>query len=114
MSRGIALGGHYSPCQPIAFTQANDEIRPILNKLNAINREVHDRVKEGSTLWQAFKLNNFETAMFNMKNAIKFSIPHAVCPYCSGDGGIGSKCKGCQGSGWVNKLTYQGAPEDLK
>lgn len=45
----------------------------------------------------------------NLRRAIHFARPYAVCPYCGGEG-----CKGCHGRGWCNRITYKSAPHELK
>ncbi len=45
----------------------------------------------------------------NLRRAIHFARPYAVCPYCGGEG-----CKVCHGRGWCNRITYKSAPHELK
>lgn len=44
----------------------------------------------------------------NILNALKFSKPHAACPYCGGSGR--DNCDGCEGRGWVTKTVYDSSP----
>lgn len=45
----------------------------------------------------------------NLRSAIKFATPYAVCPYCKGRG-----CNACGDSGWVPELVYNSAPSEKK
>lgn len=48
----------------------------------------------------------------SIKRHLKFSAPHSVCPWCVGKGD--KSCKTCKGMGWVAKMTWDGAPADVK
>ena len=41
--------------------------------------------------------------------SLKFSLPHAICPYCGGD-----KCQSCKRQGWVPKPIWSNAPEESR
>jgi ParB-like chromosome segregation protein Spo0J len=45
----------------------------------------------------------------NVRTALKFSRPHAVCPYCKGKG-----CQACFETGWVGIRVYESAPSEKK
>lgn len=47
----------------------------------------------------------------NARRAIRFAMPHAVCPYCQAKK---ADCKACKGSGWVGEDTYSQAPKEMK
>lgn len=51
------------------------------------------------------------TDIGNLKNAIKFSAPYAICPYCKANK---KHCDACEGSGWVSKDVYNQAPPEKK
>ena len=42
---------------------------------------------------------------------VRYSMPHAVCPYCRAESG---NCDACDGRGWVNEAVFNQSPEDLK
>ncbi len=48
----------------------------------------------------------------DLKADIKGTRPHAVCPYCVGK--ANKTCKGCNGTGWVTKRTWDGATDTEK
>lgn len=60
---------------------------------------------EGKTVNKSEHLNS-------LKRDLKGTRPHAVCPWCNGSGMAG--CKGCNGTAWVTKTTWEGAPDNLK
>ncbi len=43
---------------------------------------------------------------------LRSTRPHSVCPWCKGKGN--KTCKGCSGTGWVTKTTWDGAEKDVK
>ncbi len=43
---------------------------------------------------------------------LRFTRPYSVCPWCKGKGN--KTCKGCSGTGWVTKTTWDGAEKDVK
>jgi hypothetical protein len=45
----------------------------------------------------------------NVRHALKFSRPYAVCPYCKGKG-----CDACSEAGWVGEGVYRSAPEEKR
>jgi len=47
----------------------------------------------------------------NAKAAIIGCIPHRACPYCRG---MDSDCGGCAGRGWVDKMTFENAPKEMR
>lgn len=51
----------------------------------------------------------FSADINNARNHIASAKPFAVCPHCGGDG-----CKACKRRGWVNELSWNAAPSDIK
>jgi hypothetical protein len=47
-----------------------------------------------------------------LKRDLHFTRPHSVCPWCEGK--AKKDCKGCLGTGWVAKITWQSAGADVK
>lgn len=45
----------------------------------------------------------------NVRSAIAFAKPYAVCPYCKGKG-----CQACGDSGWVPERVFKSAPSEKK
>lgn len=47
-----------------------------------------------------------------LKQDLKGTRPHSVCPYCKGK--RTGECKGCSGAGWVTKTTWDGCDNGTK
>ncbi len=70
--------------------------------------------KEAGDLFYKFiKIENLTAEIGNVKRIFRFGLPYAVCGYCGGDEN-NAECRACDGSGFVNELTYKATPEDLK
>lgn len=74
----------------------------IKNRITAM-REARD------PLTADIRTNQYELDAGGLHRVIMAAIPHAVCPYCGGDG-----CETCYGRGLVNKATWLMAPEEMK
>lgn len=96
------------------FTRAPQEVQPLLGILKQLTELVNKYYKEEDILWKRFPINPFKTETANLRRAIRFAMPHVVCPYCQGEGGIGGDCKACKGDGWLNKSQWERVPEDMK
>jgi hypothetical protein len=57
----------------------------------------------------AFLSSSLLSDLKNAAAAIRFAMPAAVCPYCSGDG-----CDTCKRGGWVGKMVWDNVPAELK
>jgi uncharacterized ParB-like nuclease family protein len=47
-----------------------------------------------------------------LKQDLKGTRPHSVCPFCKGK--QKPECKGCNGEGWVSKTTWDGCEDAVK
>ena len=47
----------------------------------------------------------------NAKAAIIGCVPHRACPYCHG---LANDCTGCADRGWVDKMTFESAPKEMR
>jgi transposase len=47
----------------------------------------------------------------NLNRELKCTRPHAICPYCLNQA---KGCTKCNGTGWVSKITWKNAPDDMK
>ena len=45
----------------------------------------------------------------NLRSAIKFGIPHAICPTCWGD-----SCDSCLKVGWIPKRKWKNLPPEMR
>lgn len=72
-------------------------------------RDLQAALKKLAELSPFLHLQSANADANNVKQAIKFSMPYAVCPYCKG-----KKCQACRQTGWVTKQVYESAPEEKK
>lgn len=90
------------------------ELSEILQTLSAIKSQVLRHVKDKDELYRYLNANTFQVAIDNVSRVVKFSLPHALCPYHPDDP-LGKKnCECCDGAGWVPKDIYRQAPESLR
>lgn len=48
----------------------------------------------------------------NLKRDLRGTRPYSICPYCSGK--PNSDCRGCNGTGWVTKFTWDSLEQSQK
>jgi hypothetical protein len=53
--------------------------------------------------------SDFTMGLERASRALRYAMPHSVCPYCAGDG-----CKACKNKGWVGEAIYEAAPKEMK
>jgi hypothetical protein len=96
------------------FDKANKEAEAILRKVYELNAEIIAQIKDDDKAWERFNRSEFNGCMKDIKALIKFCRPHAWCPVCGGDGGVGGGCARCKGIGWLIKMAWECIPEDMK
>ena len=84
------------------------EITGMMRTLSEIKATATEARKEGDPLYAALNQNALLADLRNARERLKAIRPHAVCPYCAGDG-----CKACLNRGWVGEFVYAQAPKDL-
>lgn len=58
------------------------------------------------------KFVNKSQHLNELKRDLRATRPYSVCPWCKGE--APKHCKGCKGNGWVSKITWDQAEEDVK
>jgi ParB-like chromosome segregation protein Spo0J len=98
------------------FTQSQENISPLLQKISQLKSEISAAIKNNPKLFQDSKSvsSAVEDHLDAAYKQLKSSVPYAVDPYCGGDGGIGGHCKGCKGLGWITKQQYDFVPQNHK
>ena len=86
-----------------------DEVTRMMQALSQIKATVTEARKRGDPLYAALNQNGLLADIRNARERLKAIRPHAVCPYCAGDG-----CKACLNRGWVGEFVYKQAPDDLR
>jgi len=86
-----------------------DEITHLMSAVSNLKTTVTKAADQGDLLFAELNISRFEADCGNIHRALRAIRPHAVCPYCSGDG-----CRACLKRGWLGQFTYEAAPKELK
>lgn len=90
------------------------ELSEILRTLTAIKSQVLRHVKDKDELYHFMNVNTFQVAIDNVYRIVKFSLPHALCPYHGEDPLSKKHCDCCEGTCWCPKDRYAQAPESMR
>jgi len=91
---------------------AKADFREVKNQILATRSEIMKRLDEGDPTWQAVNRSRIKGLFSELTSHLKLAQPHALCPYCRG---VKSEaCRGCRGNGWVHRMAWDAAPEELK
>lgn len=85
------------------------ELLELEQTLQAIAKKLDDN--QADPLYTFIHVQGTTADIDNAKRAIRFSKPHAVCPYCKGGG---KSCKACKGQGWLPKTIFKQAPAEMR
>jgi hypothetical protein len=80
-----------------------------MGQLSQIKSQVLAAAAGGDPLFAALNVSAWQADLTNAYRTLKALRPHAVCPYCAGDG-----CKACGSRGWVGEFVYDAAPAEMK
>ncbi|MFP4225036.1 MAG: ParB N-terminal domain-containing protein [Phycisphaeraceae bacterium] len=75
--------------------------------IQSVRRQVESYRDEPVGGW--LKLQRIDIDLKNVWTALKFAMPHAVCPYCQGE-----KCDNCRQTGWMPKDVFERVPAELR
>ncbi len=50
----------------------------------------------------------------NLYEVLRSAQAYCICPVCAGEGGLGSKCGHCRGTGYMTKRIFHTLPEEYK
>lgn len=106
------------------FTRA-DEVKEKMRALAGVKREVLESAKppddpaerkrwRGDPLYTFLNVAGFEADLHNAWQALKRSLPFALCPSHADDPTARKDCKWCEGKGWVTKANHTAAVESQK
>lgn len=90
-----------------------DEIQKFITQMSHLKSEVLKHA-ESDPLWCRLNVSSFTAAANNVHRDLRFAMPYARCPACSGDGGLNKNCLQCHGSGWLNEQSYDALPDREK
>ena len=85
------------------------EITAIMSRLSDLKAQVMKSAASGDKLYARLNVSEFQSSIERCRAAMKAIRPHAVCPYCSGDG-----CRACKSQGWLGQWEYDAAPRESK
>ena len=102
------------------------ELDRMLRQVNAISKAVTEA--NGDPLFCKFLPSAFQLECQHVSGAIAAAKPHAVCPFCGGDGKANEKfkkyspngeqkgghCGKCHGHGWHNKVGYESIAREFR
>jgi hypothetical protein len=63
-------------------------------------------------VWVGVSASQWKADCNNLRASLRFARPHAICPWCEGNGC--PKKEGCRGAGWVSEGLWQAVPRELK
>ena len=88
---------------------ASESLSEILTSLFMIRKKLREE-SEWNHYLGGFRSKDTDIFLVNLITAVKWAIPHSICPECDGDG-VG--CETCEDrSGWVNKETWDAFSRD--
>ena len=91
-----------------AFAQRQD-FRELLSDISRIKSRVTQAKQDDEPILWELSLSSFQAMCDNIRRSLKNALPHAICPYCGGDG-----CEACKTRGYVGRGIYQAAPAEMK
>jgi hypothetical protein len=84
-----------------------DRFAELMNRLSAIGSDL--AALAASPAGRYLSAQQVKADVKNVRDAVRFAVPHAVCPYCGG-----RKCDACKQAGWMGENVYKAVPADLK
>jgi hypothetical protein len=93
-----------------AFAVAGDEIDVAMRRISDLKGDILAEM-EGSPVWMHLPTSEWTLQCDNLRGLLKFARPHAVCPYCKGNGG---GCDACKDQGWVTKRIWETTPKEMR
>ena len=87
----------------------DQELIDLATAISRVKTTVLAAKERDDPLFHDIMASQFEVDCGNLHRTIQSARQYTVCPYCGGD-----ECKACKGRGWVNKMTYEMAPPEMK
>jgi hypothetical protein len=60
------------------------------------------------------QLRRLRTAIDEVEQELQGHFPTSICPWCKGQHGVQEYCHACEGTGYVGRAKYEGAPKSLR
>lgn len=81
----------------------------LMHRVSQLKKEFEELAMGPAGNWARHQAQMWNADVSNLHSVIRFSIPHAVCPYCGG-----RKCEACKNAGWMPEDVYKRVPADIK
>lgn len=91
--------------------QCISKVDAFRSSINGLLKQINDVEESPGFELLARYRSRIRTDLENARNAILGCIPYDVCPYCNG---MANDCDGCSDRGWLNKLQFNAAPEEMR
>lgn len=102
-----AVGNVITDTLLAALFSRRHEFKTIMEQVRDLQQAVSqfaESTKEDLSVY--FNRQSVDVAFDGIWDAMKFAIPHALCPYCKGKG----KCHRCRNTGWMPRKIYDQVP----
>jgi ParB-like chromosome segregation protein Spo0J len=95
----------------IAAFAGRPEFKALMSEVSGLKNKFRDLTQRSGGAWAAQTQNqrDFEVAVSNAQNVLRFSMPYAVCPLCGG-----AKCAQCKNTGWMPETVYERVPSGAR
>lgn len=89
--------------------ERDEDLVTLCTTISKLKCQVMARIEAGDPLYGWIVPSRFEADCQNVRRQLSATRPHAVCPYCGGDG-----CRACRGQGWINEDNFKAAPKEIR
>lgn len=103
--------GYAIPDNVRALWERKAEAVKLCGIISNARSTIRDLQAQDDPLYAEVNINGLLTHLNNAYSEVKQSVPHAICPYCSGQ--AKEKCTFCKGRGLVSKFRMGMVPEEL-
>lgn len=91
------------------FGRARHRLTKASSTVSTLKMTLLRDIKAADVDYTFLRAQIIDTDFQNCFRSLADARPHAICPYCSGDG-----CKVCGKAGWITKTLWANTPKELK
>jgi hypothetical protein len=104
------VGRVVPPGPLVELFERRDELTRLMTEVSRLKSAITEAVTGQDPLYGHIQLARIQADLQNVFHQLRFARPHAVCPYCGGQG-----CRTCASTGFVGEILYERyTPEELK
>lgn len=92
----------------VAAMSERENFKVMMSAVSKIKKEAVE-LSKNTPAWRYLVSSQWEADCSNLRSSLRFAMPHAICPWCHGNG-----CETCKGLGWVSEGLWKAAPKELK